>query len=212
MMINFVIAFDNQDATLGQYFEDCKNDIVNFLEEQEHMEYFTIPSHRCNVAYIDMTIPQNNPNPFVFIAYTHGDDGGLTCSGDFFVFKDNCLHFSNSLFYSTACLIGKRLAPALIKSGCKTFVGFNEEIRVLHEKPSYRDIFIKCDNFALKMFLTSEATVGQAFQAMKNNYTNKIDRADELGEDFVFISFLRESRDALVCLGNKNLKKEELFV
>jgi hypothetical protein len=213
-MINIVIAFDNQNVSLGRYFEDCQKDIAALLEEQKHLvkSFSPIPSPQCNVAYIDVNIPPLNPNPFLFIAYTHGIDNGLRCNGASFVSTDNCVHFTNSLFYSTACLIGRELAPALIEKGCRTFIGFNEETTVIFEDPAYRQTFIECDNFALKMFMTSDTTVGQAFESMKNHYTNKIDRAVELGEDIVYTSFLRENRDALVCLGDKNLKKEDLFV
>lgn len=97
--------------------------------------------------------------------------------------------------------------------GCKAFVGFNEETSVIFENLSYRQTFIECDNFALKMFMMmSDVSIGHAFNAMKNYYTNRIDRAMEFGEDIVFTSFLRENRDALICLGNKNLKKEDLFL
>ncbi|KAA6318471.1 hypothetical protein EZS27_031525 [termite gut metagenome] len=213
-MINIVIAFDNQNAVLGQYFEDCQNDIATLLDEQSHLikSFSKVPSPQCNVAYIDITISSLNTNPFVFIAYTHGVNDGLKCGGGSFVSTDNCQHFKNSLFYSTACLIGKELAPELINKGCKAFIGFNEKTTVIFENPSYRQIFMECDNFALKMFLTSDSSIGKAFNSMKNHYTNKIDRAIELGEDFVFTRFLRENRDALVCLGDKNLKKEDLFV
>ena len=212
-MINIIIAFDNQNAILGKYFEDCQKDIAALLDELAHIvkSCSNVPSPQCNVAYIDIKIPQFNPNPFIFIGYTHGADDGLRCGGSTFVSIDNCHHFSNSLFYSTACLIGKKLAPELIRKGCKTFIGFNEESEVF-ESTSYRQTFIECDNFALKMFMTSDASVGESFDAMKNHYTNQIDRLLELGGDPIFIGALAANREALVCLGDKTLKKEDLFV
>ncbi len=212
-MINVIIAFDNHNTVLGQYFEDCHKDIVALLDEQNYMVKLCekIPSPQCNVAYIDITIPQLNPNPFVFVAYTHGVDNGLMCGGSSFVSVSNCHHFTNALFYSTACHIGKKLAPELINKGCKVFIGFKEESEVF-ENASFRQTFIECDNFALKMFITSNASIGQSFDAMKNHYSNKIDRLIELGEDPLFISALAANREALVCLGDKNIKKEDLFV
>ena len=214
-MINFIIAFDNQNIALGQYFEDCKNDIVALLNEQSHLvkSNLQIASNQCNKAYIDVAIPQLNSNPFIFVAYTHGIENGLRCDGVSFVSADNCCHFTNSLFYSTACLIGKKLAPELINNGCSVFVGYKDESEVIFEKDAYRPVFIECDNFALKMFLTKpNVTIGQSFEAMKNYYTNKIDFFMEMGEDILFISSLVANREALVCLGNKDLKKEDLFL
>jgi|GEM_PF-930325 len=212
-MINIVIAFDNQNIVLGQYFDDCQKDIVTLLEEQNQLvkSCSKVPSPQCNVAYIDIAIPQINSNPFIFIAYTHGMDDGLKCSGDSFVSVDNCHHFINSLFYSTACLVGKKLAPELIDKGCKAFIGFKDESNVIFNEVSYRETFMECDNYALKMFMTSDKTVGESFNAMRNHYTNKIDHLMELGEDPLFIGALTANREALVCLGDKDLKKEDFF-
>ena len=59
-MINIVIAFDNKNEVLGQYFDDCKKDIVDLLDEQKHLvsSCSEIQSAQCNVAYIDISIPQ----------------------------------------------------------------------------------------------------------------------------------------------------------
>lgn len=212
-MINIVIAYDNQNAGLGQYFEDCKEDITTLLEEQNHLikSCSKVPSPKCNEAYIDFAIPQLNSDPFVFVSYMHGIDDGLKCGGGFFISTNNCHHFTNSFFYSTACLIGRKLAPELIVKGCKAFIGFKEESEVF-KNASYRQTFIECDNYALKMFITSNKTIGEAFVAMKDHYTKKIDRSLELGESPLFIGALIANREALVCLGNDTLKKEDFFV
>ena len=62
------------------------------------------------------------------------------------------------------------------------------------------------------MFMTSDTSIGKAFNSMKDHYTNKIDRLMELREDPLFIGALTANREALICLGNKELKKEDLFV
>ena len=214
-MIKFVIAFDNQNTKLGQYFEDCKNDIAALLEEQSHLVKYhsQLPSNQCNEAYIDIAIPQLNPNPFIFVSYTHGTHNGLICNGNYFVSIVNSCYFANSLFYSTACFVGRKLAPELINNGCKTFIGFKDESKVIFENPVDRKVFIDSDNFGIKMFLTkSDATIGQSFESMKNYYTQKIDYYEYTLKNTIMASFLRENRDALVCLGDKNLKKEDLFV
>ena len=155
-MINIIIAFDNQNASLGKYFDDCQQDIMILLDENAHLikSCSKVPSLQCNVAYIDITIPLLNSNPFLFISYNHGVEDELKCGGSSFISIDNCHHFRNSFFYSTACHIGKKLAPELIRNGCKTFIGFKEASEVF-EHTSFRQTFIQCDNFALKMFMTS---------------------------------------------------------
>lgn len=212
-MINIVIAFDNQNAELGSYFEECKKDIVDFFNEQNGLVQLCceVPSPQCNAVYIDIRIPQLNSTPFIFIAYTHGIEDGLRCGGDSFVSTVNSHHFTNSLFYSTACLVGRKLAPDLINKGCKAFIGYKEESEVF-KNAIYKQTFIECDNYALKMLLTvPDATVGTSFAAMKNHFTNKIDRLQEIGESPLFIASLVANREALMCIGDKNLKKEDLF-
>ena len=170
-MINFVIAFDDENIELGSYFEDCKIDIVNFLSEQEGLvqSCCEVPTPNCNADYIVTEIPQLNPDSFVFIAYTHGVEDGLRCNGNSFVSTANAHHFVNSLFYSTACLAGRKLAPDLIAKGCKAFVGYREESEVF-ENSSHKQTFIKCDNYAIKMLMTvPDATLGASFGAMKES-------------------------------------------
>lgn len=211
-MINIIIAYDNQDANLGIYHTECKNDIINLISE--HIPFLNLTSEisspQCNVAYIDINIPTLKPQPFIFIAYTHGKKDGLVCNGNSYVATTNSHHFENSLFYSTACLIGKELGPDLIDKRCKAFIGFKEESEVFANE-EYRNTFINCDNYAIKMLLTSNATVGEAFNSMKNHHTSIIDHLLEIGENPLYIGALTANRDALICLGNKDLKKEDLF-
>jgi len=156
-------------------------------------------------------MPNLNSYPFILIAYTHGFENGLRCNGSTYISNHNCNLFRNSLFYSTACLIGKELGPALIENGCKTFVGFNEESEVF-EKVYFRDICLNCDNYALKLLMISDKTIGQSFEAMKRYYTDQIDHLIEIGEDPVFIASMRANREALVCIGDRNLRKEDLYI
>jgi hypothetical protein len=163
------------------------------------------------VAYVDIVIPRLNPTPFLFVAYTHGVEDGLICNGNAFVSTNNSHNFENSLFYSTACLVGKELAPDLINKRCRAFIGFKDESKVLFEDSSYRKVFMDCDNYALKKFMMSDTTIEEAFEAMKKYYTTKIDHYLSI-KDLLVAGDLVENREALVCLGDKNLKKEDLFI
>lgn len=211
-MINILIAYDNQNHNLGRYFEDCKSDLINFLDEHGELvnSISEIPSIRCNVAYIDLVIPKINQVPFIFVAYTHGISDGLRCNGDSFVSTENTHHFENSLFYTTACLSGRILAPDLINKGCKAFIGFKEESEVF-ENNLYRQLFIECDNYALKKLISTNATIGESYDSTKRFYSSKIDKLIELGEDPLYIAALVANKEALICIGDKNLKKEDIF-
>lgn len=190
----------------------CREDIVELINEQRIANsIIEITSNLCNIAYIDNLPSLCLDQPFVFIAYTHGSENGLVVNGNSFVSRNNSHYFKDSLFYSTACLVGKGLAMDLIGEGCKAFVGFSEESEVF-AKSHIRKIFIDCDNYALKMFLTTNATIGDSVKAAKQYYSSKIDKLLEFKENVLFVSALVNSRDSLICEGNKDLIKEDLFI
>lgn len=209
-MIEFIIAYDEENDSLGNYFNDCQQDITDLLENNVNVTLQHIPSRQCNAAYIDIRISALTPNPFIFVAYSHGIEDALKCKGDSFISLNNCHHFIHSLFYSTACLIGRELGNELITKGCKAFIGFIEKSTVSFVE-QFQRTFIQCDNYALHAFMTMDnITIGGAFEMMKDFYTSQIDRILELG-DPICAGYLMKNRDALVCLGDKNLKKENLI-
>jgi len=213
-MINFIVAYDNQDDHLGEYFEDCKNQLFRVLAE--HSEFVNgvvheIDGNLCNDVYIDMTIPSYNTNPFIFIAYSHGSEKALCCGNNRYVEKGvNAHHFVNSLFYTTACSVGKELGEHLIGQGCLAFVGYEKTINV-YQQDGNIEISRNCDNAGIIAFLSENITIFEAYTKMKKYYTQQIDRLNNI-KDIVFAADLVETRDALVCLGDKNLKKEDFFL
>ncbi|GHT17014.1 hypothetical protein AGMMS4956_20290 [Bacteroidia bacterium] len=213
-MINFVVAYDNIDTKLGMYFEECKNQLLGLLEEHNELvngNVCEIAGRQCNNAYIDIMIPKYNTNPFVFIAYSHGNEKALCCNANFYVDKNvNARHFVNSLFYTTACSAGKELGSYLVDSGCLAFVGYKNDINV-YIKTDKKDISKNCDNAGIVAFLSENITILEACKKMKTYYTQQIDKLENM-KDMIFAGELVEARDALICLGNENLKKEDLFV
>lgn len=210
-MIKIISAIDEKDSRLGKYFEDSQSDILSFLEEQELLEdYHSINAECCNVAYIDSLLSKITVEPFIFIVYTHGNEKALCCNGANYVSENNSHHFKNSLFYSTACLVGKKLAPNLIEHGCKAFIGFTEESQAF-EKDDYKEISINCDNAGIKALLSTKITVEQAFDMMKSYYSQQIDKFNEV-KDILFAAELTANREALILLGNGSLTKDDFDI
>jgi hypothetical protein len=213
-MINFIIAYDNNDAALGTYFEDCKNQLLGVLREQNGLvndKVREISGNQCNNAHIDMLISQYQLNPFIFIAYSHGNEKALCCGNNYYVEKDvNAHYFVNSLFYTTACSVGKELGAHLIKNGCLAFVGYKNEIHA-YKQNDKKEISKNCDNAGIIAFLSDDITISEAYMKMKNYYTQQIDRLNDV-RDMLFAGDLVKARESLICLGNKDLKKEDLFV
>lgn len=212
-MIRFVIAFDDQVADLGEYFSRCKTDIVGFLHEQENIVYEEIhemPAALCNEAYVDVSMQHYNPDPFVFIAYSHGINNALRCAGNSYVLKgSNSNRFISTLFYTNACLTAVELGQDLIDNGCHTYIGYDEEIEAF-TADRYMQTSIQCDNAGLKYFFAKNGTIGEAVTAMKQYYTQNIDKLSDF-KDMMYAGFLTAAREALVIKGNTNLKKEDLY-
>jgi hypothetical protein len=213
-MINFIVACDNNDIELGAYFTDCKEQLFGVLEEQKGLingSIHEMSGNLCNSIYIDLKIPTYHPDPFVFIAYSHGNEIALCCRGNCYIEKNiNAQHFRNSLFYTSACSVGKDLGPHLIEQGCLSFIGYESEINA-YKKNERKDISKKCDNAGIIAFLSGDLTIYDSYKRMKNYYTQQIDKLEDI-KDIMFAMDLIHARESLVCLGNENLKKEDLFV
>jgi hypothetical protein len=211
-MTNIIIAFDDKDENLGDYFSTCQSDISGFFSDHYQIikkSPLLVPNEKCNQAYIDIEIARINPAPFVFIAYSHGNEHSLRCNKNSYVRKgSNTKQFTNSLFYTNSCLSGKELGIELVNNGCFAFIGYEEESNAfLNEE--YYTISVNCDNSGLKTFFTDNIPVSIAFERMKSYYTNNIDKYESI--DPFFAAQLVKNREALVLHKNKDIVKEDLF-
>ncbi len=213
-MINFIVAYDDRDIELGSYFDNCKNQLLGLLDELNGFldgKICEIPSSQCNSVYIDIKIPSYNPNPFIFIAYSHGSETALHSGGNRYVEKySNSQHFINSFFYTTACSVGKDLGHHLIELGCLAFIGYDRPINA-YKQSERQEISKKCDNAGIMAFLSEDINIFESYQKMKNYYTQQIDKLEDV-KDMMFAMDLIQARESLVCLGNRDLKKENFFV
>lgn len=211
-MINYIVSFDNLNPSLGKYFRECHEDFYNFIIEHPELlnDYKTIPTAKTYIHYINKNTERYNSRPFIYIAYSHGNSTQFRCNGMPYISSLNARNFINSFFYSTACLTGKELAYDLVKNGCKVFVGYKEPSQVFL-KEEYRNISINCDNYAIKMFLVMDVTIGEAVNSMKRYINREIDKLDAKAEDPIYISALMANREALVCIGDSSIKKSDIY-
>lgn len=207
-----MVLCDNLDLNLGAYFSRSEMDFYDFINEQTCLikNYEQIYSNQANLDNINLITSKYNNKPFIVISYTHGAPTKLSCNGVPLVYSSNTHLFANSLFYSTACLVGRQLAYELINNGCKTFVGFKEE-SLVPVNEEYHTIFINCENYALKMFLLMNVTIGDAFNSMKNYMNQQIDKLIEIYGDPICASFLNANKEAFICIGDTTIKKEDMF-
>jgi len=212
-MINIIVAYDNTDTQLGTYFENCKKQLLSTLSKlNEHIIYeiCEITGNNCNNNYINSLLPKYIPFPFIFIAYSHGNEQALYCGGSNYVEKNINTHlFLNSLFYTTACSAGKKLGDDLIAQGCSVFIGYKKEKYIFPEKAK-QEISTLCDNAGIIEFLSNDITIFEAFKKMEDIYTQQIDNLIN-ADDILFVAHLVDAREALVFLGRHDLKKGDLL-
>jgi hypothetical protein len=202
------IACDNLDPTLGKYFSDCADicsNYINFyLEEQGNL----INGVRLNQANIDLTLQNKTEDKFLFTAYSHGTENALLANHLPYLKVDlNTQYFKGGLVYTNACLSAQELGPDLVNNGAFAFVGYNEEVPVLHDE-NVKKIMRDADNYALIFFLTGE-TIGDAVKRAKNYLTTKILHLQELNNpdraELIVV------RDAMEVIGNENLTISDLL-
>jgi hypothetical protein len=164
----------------------------------------------CNEADIATSIDGFNGNRFIFIGFSHGDVDCHATTNEIFISSNNSLLFSNSLFYSCACLTARKLGPELLTQGCSTFIGYRSSVYVNED---YDKVFIKCKNSGIKKFFEGKNTIKESYEFMRKTYQNEID-ALIIGDadDFFAASSLSGNLKALVFKGNETLTLPDFFV
>jgi hypothetical protein len=208
-MLKIIVAYDDQDEVLGEYFTACKIDIVEFLEEQQVSGFpleivEIIDSRLCNPVYIEIKLEEYQNQPLLFIAYSHGLPHALRCKGSY-IDSTNVHLLFNAYLYTNACSSAKELGLTFIdKEG--VFVGFDKPIdALLDDTNNAKQISINCDNYGIKYSIVMrEKTIAETYQAMVDYYDEKIDKLD-----FFNAQLLTETKEALKLYGNVNLKIED---
>lgn len=208
-MLRFLITYDDNDASLGDYLTTCYNDISEFLKAANNTILVPLRGLLCTEQDVNTSIQAFDRKRFIFISYSHGLGNCLaTTNGEFVNFK-NSLHFKDSLFYSCACLSAKKLGPELINKGCISFIGYEGKVFVNED---YADVFIRCKNAGIKLFQSGGVTIGHAYNHMRSEYLKEIDRlAAGNGDDFIAASSLNSNVQTLKLLGSDSVTIMDFF-
>lgn len=205
-MINTIIAYDNNDLVMGDYFDQSHNDIISCIEVISSVANNSINGLDCTEIIINENIKRLNGVKFIFIGLSHGNENELI-SHQIFVSNNNVNLFFNSFFYTSACLTGHSLGNLLIKSGCLTYIGYKDEVTV---HVDYYRVFYECENYGIKSFLSNDEEISYSYTKMINYYDQEIDRLT-LGniEEVIAASYLISNRDCLIMLGEKTITRND---
>lgn len=203
MKINLILAYDHLDDKEGDNFLHCKNHILQNIDNQL-VNCFEIDGNSCKPLEIQNTIIALNEANFIFVAYSHGNEDALVSTHGTYLNVENAYFLSNSLFYSSACLVGVNLANRLIEQNCLAVVAYEDEFKLPYNS-EYDKFFIECENYGIIQFLTSDETLGEIHEKMIEFYNTNIDEL--YNHNAVAAQFLTDNRDNLIVLGDKNLQK-----
>ena len=200
--VKLFVSYYENDAKVRDYFAVCYENITEFISALNEFEIdaIKIENKNCNFAYIDKIFKDQKNKKFLFIGYSHGDVDSLVFDGSAFIQHNlNDHYFDNSIFYTNSCLSARQLGDSIVKNGNSSFIG---NVNKTWTFPPYNDIFINCENFAIKLFLKGEI-LKNAFDKMIANYNAQIDYLDSIDE--IAASKLTINRDSLVLLGKKQI-------
>jgi hypothetical protein len=193
-MVEVILAYDEDNNTLGQYFAYCYSDISQYFDGLQH-GIVEIKGRILNSAYIDLELAKYEEIPFIFIAYSHGTNVSLISDEEYLGISSNLKPFSNSFIYTFSCSSGHTLGDHLIQNGARVFIGYKTEIHII---TTYQQIFAECANEGMKHFLNGD-NIKLAFQKMKERHNQEIDNI--YSKNALVASTIRKNRDALIMRG-----------
>ncbi len=192
-MINTILAIDEQDEVLGDFYTECLQDLENI--ENENITTTYIKSNALNEATISLRVPANGK--VAFLAYSHGSETELLASGvtPYISETINTKLFKESFFYTCSCSTGKKLGQSLIDNECSSYIGYKEKFEVWNYN---RKPFVECANHGYRLFIQGE-NVESIIGKMKEKYDEHI---SNYNNDFFGAAYLLANRNVLVALGD----------
>jgi hypothetical protein len=196
-----------------QCAEDCENLLKEFLKTTPTL----LKGNLLNQVNVDIQLEMKGDVNFIFAAYSHGVEDALKVDGNPYVKVDVNTHlFKKGLVYTNACLSAQELGHDLVENGAFAFVGYNEEVPVWEDEV-FKEILKNVDNYALALFLSGQ-TIGDAVNSAKKYISNIIALTEPYKYKTGFVNIsnvykaeLKEMREAMDIIGNKNLTIHDLI-
>lgn len=210
-MTKVIIAFDDNDEELGDYFEESFKSLNTNVSTLCEVSIISMRGLECTEENTIKNVQYVENNPFIFIGLSHGNEQQLLTENYVFVDCENLIHFNKSLFYTPACSTAQILGKKLIEIGCFTFVGCIKDTLATYDD-FYSD-YIECENYCIAEFLNSNNTIQQSFDNMLLFFDKRIDELfDKCYDDILLALELQHNKDSFVLYGNKNLKINDLEI
>lgn len=194
-MIKDILLYDDEDDDLGDFFRLCS---YKYMKVAKQCVAFKHDSKSCKDA-IERSMSKCNNSKFLLVSFLHGSDDALYLSKKEVISPHNAYFLSNAFCYTFSCHCGKNLAQILLDNGACTFWGYIDNVSVIVDN---EDDFADLAVSGLRHFYCNK-TVGEAYDAVKKEYTSKIDALYKT--DYFCAATLMYNRDSMILLGDKNL-------
>lgn len=207
-MPNIILTYDHLDQKIGNNCYECYLHLNSQLPLTSY-KIQILDGGNCSAQKLQDAITSFNGMAFILIAYSHGKPDALLSfiEPDGYVTSNNAYYFGQSLVYTNSCHSALQLKNELIKSNCLGFVGYEDIVRV-PENSHDEKIFIACENKGIIHFLTTNDSLLESVQIMKDYYQQEYSKL--ANRDFVLASKLLRNMEALVVDGNYALTRNDL--
>lgn len=186
------IAFDNEDSSLGHFFQSC-HDRIREVSVSNGRDYMALPSILLSKDVINQNT--GNADEYVFSAFSHGTPSTLKCGKiPYIECDDNVKNFYNSVFYTFACFTAIGIGKEFEESYVIGYFGYKDEAWVV---PAYEDEFVDCATSGLVSFLR-----GKTLKESEHDLFEAYDKCLKQARLNPIYSFLLKNKQALFTIIN----------
>lgn len=209
-MVNFLITYDDNDSKLADYFEANHQYVSGLVVGSPDIILHSIRGLELSQASVTDKITEFADQPFLFAGYSHGNCDQLLTDNEVYVCADNSHLFRDSVFYTTACESAVTLGAELIAKGCSCFIGY-ADYSLAPTNEAFNDLFIECENHALKRFITEDITYGVAFDSMLQKFDDEMMAMFQANEIITAMELLH-NRERFDIQGDEDKKFASLHI
>jgi hypothetical protein len=199
-MIKSILLYDNEDDTLGDFFNLCANSYqllsINHSGDNLIVEH---KSDNSNKHDVETSVSKYNNENFLFISFLHGDEETMYISKDKIISIDNSYFFSNAFCYTFSCYCGNTLAKSMITNAAHVFWGYKDKV---YSIIGCEDDFMQLTLSGLNHFFMND-TVEIAYNKVKKEFNDKIDSLYKT--NFFIASTLLHNRESMIVHGRTDI-------
>lgn len=213
-MSNVIVTRPKHDYTM-RYISAWNEEVIG-TAKSKHFAVFDLEGPRAVRHELESFL--TNKHPELILLNGHGlPDLVMGHDNEVLIKKGKNEHtLADAIVYTLSCSSGELLGPACIKSGTKTYIGYDRNFSFLH-LTSYRihphsdpiaKLFSEPSNLVATTLLKGH-TAGEAYKRSQKSFRRNINRlisSETRPEESATLRYLLWDMQHQVCLGNKDAK------